>query len=111
MTTLKIYPEPQTLEPIASNRTPTNDLFGRTLGCFPVDILVCNVIRVNGILYQYVVEWPYGEDCGTVILGNMIYETLTDEQCNEFRRAPTNFNDMLRACHLAGYELGKRMFK
>lgn len=27
---------------------------------------------------------------------------LTDEQCNEFRRLPLSFNDMVRAIHGAG---------
>lgn len=29
-------------------------------------------------------------------------EMLTDEQCNEFRRLPGSFNDMVRAIHEAG---------
>lgn len=28
---------------------------------------------------------------------------LTDEQCNEFRRLPVSFNDMVRAIHADGY--------
>ena len=28
---------------------------------------------------------------------------LTDEQCNEFRRMPGSFNDMVRAIYEAGY--------
>lgn len=29
-------------------------------------------------------------------------EALTDEQCNEFRRLPVSFNDMVRAIYNAG---------
>lgn len=28
---------------------------------------------------------------------------LTDEQCDQFRRLPCSFNDMVRAIYLAGY--------
>jgi hypothetical protein len=30
--------------------------------------------------------------------------TLTDEQCDEFRRMPCSFNDMIRAAYRAGQE-------
>jgi hypothetical protein len=30
---------------------------------------------------------------------------LTDDQCDEFRRLPLKFNDMIRATYVAGYTL------
>jgi len=30
---------------------------------------------------------------------------LTDEQCNEFRRLPVSFNDMVREIYMSGYKL------
>jgi hypothetical protein len=30
--------------------------------------------------------------------------TLTDEQCDEFRRMPCSFNDMIRAAYRAGQD-------
>jgi hypothetical protein len=30
---------------------------------------------------------------------------LTDDQCDEFRRLPLKFNDMIRAIYFAGYSL------
>jgi hypothetical protein len=30
---------------------------------------------------------------------------LTDDQCDEFRRLPLSFNDMVRAIYVAGYQL------
>lgn len=36
---------------------------------------------------------------------------LTDEQCDEFRRTPGTFNDMVRAIYDAGYLRHKQDFK
>lgn len=33
---------------------------------------------------------------------------LTDEQCDEFRRLPVSFNDMVRAIHKAGHAAGRK---
>lgn len=33
---------------------------------------------------------------------------LTDEQCNEFRRLPLSFNEMVRAIYTAGFTYGKQ---
>lgn len=35
-----------------------------------------------------------------------IYTELTDEQCDEFRRMPASFRDMVRAIHKAGFYKG-----
>ena len=34
---------------------------------------------------------------------------LTDDQCDEFRRLPCSFNDMVRAIYESGYDAGKKV--
>ena len=35
-------------------------------------------------------------------------DTLTDDQCDKFRRMPGTFNDMVRAIYRAGVEAGNQ---
>lgn len=35
-----------------------------------------------------------------------MYAELTDDQCDEFRRMPASFRDMVRAIHKAGFYQG-----